>query len=175
MAWVRETRVSPFVVAPGYHPRLCEQVTTASRARKLACPNLHPEHCRSSRSASTGSRHLVMSELSGHTPSLKASLIARRGITPAHLQTFPDSQTDIELVVRSLGCHPARACNVVITTTSGFSALGLSARRALFGEFHPSVRSYKHGNSDLPGSRHMVSELLPLPFRSLARLSSPEG
>ena len=88
---------------------------------------------------------------------------------------LPRLVTDIELVVRSLGCHPAKACNVVITTTSGFFALDLSAHEALFREFHPSVRSCKHGKSDLPSSRRESSELIPLPFRSLARLFSPKG
>lgn len=78
---VESTRVGPFVVAPGCHPRLCEQVTTASRE----CATAHLP-------IFTGTTAAALAALLLRPHSQSEGLTnVRRGTTPACLRTFPDS------------------------------------------------------------------------------------
>lgn len=77
----------------------------------IPCPNSHPEHRRSSRFASTWSTLPVQRSCK--------QCKARR--YPAHRSDLPRFVTNIKLVVRSLGCLPAKGCSVPITAPVGSS------------------------------------------------------
>lgn len=93
----------------------------------------------------------------------------RRGTTPLTCRPSPirDKHRDDSQVARDI----TRS----LQPLSGCYALGLSARVALFREFHPSVRSYNVRKSDLPSpSRLTPRHLTPTSHQSsLARLESP--
>ena len=149
------TRVGPFVVAPGYHPRLCEQVTTTSRECSIAHLPIFTGTTAAALAALLLRPHSQSEERHGDARTARHD--SRRS---PDLPRFVNRLQVGRQVARLLST--ARACSAVVTTAGGFFAQPLGGE-ALFGELHPSVRSCKHGNSDLPGLFVGMAKAMPTP------------